>query len=485
MWGLPLFAFVVVRRFSGRVPTVLEALVALAVVALAYRFPGRALLALVAVLPFQQLLLMALYRYGMPAALVRGLGGWKEAFAIGIFLAGMRGLRSGARRLDGLDALAFAYIFLATLYLIAPGVLATGPKIDFYVRLLAYRTDVMYVVLFIGVRHARIGRGFRDSVVRVALVAGIAAATIGIYELLFSDAWNRFVVVTLHYAQFTRAIFKVAPLNPFDIRYYGNVGGVQFVRIGGTALNPLDMGFYLVLVLGLGFGLVAANKARPWVYVGLGVVGVALIFTITRSAVLAGGVAAVLTFMPGPGRPTEQRARLAFILAAGLIIAAPLAGAANLTTRSQGAVSGTDPSAAAHSNSLGNSITSLSHNPLGQGLGTGPAVSAARFQVQQVVAENAYLQVGNEMGVFTMIVFVALLIAVLRRLRPRDRTGPPDALRGAAWQAGIALAIGGLFLHVWVNIAVAWIWWGAAGLALNTWSASDRDETAHAESALT
>jgi hypothetical protein len=172
-------------------------------------------------------------------------------------------------------------------------------------------------------------------------------------------------------------------------------------------------------------------------------------------------------------------------LAAALIIAAPLVGAANLTTRSEGALTGADPSVAAHSNSLGDSISSLRDNPLGQGLGTGPAVGAARFQVQQVVAENAYLQVGNEMGVVTMTVFVVLLIAVLRRLRARDGTLPHDVLRAAAWQAGVALAIGGLFLHVWINIPVAWIWWGGAGLALNPWSAFDREETAHAGSSLT
>jgi hypothetical protein len=196
-------------------------------------------------------------------------------------------------------------------------------------------------------------------------------------------------------------------------------------------------------------------------------------------------VAALLTFVPGPGRPTTQRARLAFILAAALIIAAPLAGAANLTTRSQGALSGTDPSTAAHSTSLGDAITSLGKHPLGQGLGTGPAVGAARFQVQQVVAENAYLQVGNEMGVITMVVFVILLIAVLRRLRARNDLVPHDVLRGAAWQAGVALAIGGLFLHVWVNIPVAWIWWGAAGLALNASSADDPSEAADLESSVT
>jgi len=485
VWGLPLFAFVVVRRFPARVPTLIEAVVVVVIVAFAYRFPGRALLALAAILPVHLFVLMGLFHFGMPAAIVRGLGGWKEAFAIGIFLAGMRAVQSGARRLDVLDGLAFAYILLATLYLVAPGLMAGQARLDFYVRLLAYRTDVMFVVLFIGAHHAPIGRHFRDLLVRVAVVAATVTATIGLYELLASDSWNRFVVRTLQWPQFSRAIFGAAPFNSNDIRYYGHVGGVKFVRIGSTFLNPLDMGFFLVLAIGLGLGLVAANKARPWVYLGLGIAGVALIFTITRSAVLAGGVAVLLTLVPGPGRPTVQRARLTFILAAALIIAAPLAGAANLTTRSQGALTGTDTSAAAHSASFGDAVTSLKDHPLGQGLGTGPAVSAARFQVQQVVAEDAYLQIGNEMGLVTMVVFIALLIAVLRRLRARDGPIPHDSLSGGAWQAGVALAIGGLFLHVWVNIAVAWIWWGAAGLALNSWSASERDETADIGSTLT
>jgi hypothetical protein len=364
--------------------------------------------------------------------------------------------------------------------------MANGPKRDFYLRLLAYRADAMFVVLFIGARHAPIVRRYRDRLVRAAVITGFIAGGIGIFEFLASDTWNRFIVQTLHYNRFTTDIFGAALINPIDIRVYGNVGSVQFVRIGSIFLNPLPMGFYLALVLGLGLELVARNTAKPWVYAGLLAVGATLIFTITRSAILAGAVAAVLTLVPGPGRPVTHRARLSFALIAVLILAIPVAAAASLTTRTQGAVSGTDTSTQAHSSRLSGAITALGQHPLGQGLATGPSVDVSRFSnVQEVAAENAYVQVGNEMGIVTMVVFIALLISLLRRLRAPGGRAPHDTLRGGVWQAGIALAIGGLFLHVWIYIQVAWLWWGAAGLALNALSASDPVGVSEDEAAVT
>jgi hypothetical protein len=394
-------------------------------------------------------------------------------------------VQTGASRFDALDGLAFAYLFLASLYLLAPGLMANGPKRDFYLRLLAYRADGMFVVLFIGARHAPIARRYRDRLVRAAIITGFIAGGVGIFEFLASDTWNRFIVQTLQYNRFTTDIFGAALLNPFDIRLYGNVGSVTFVRIGSVLLNPLPMGFYLVLVLGLGLELVARNKAKPWVYAGLLAVAATLIFTITRSAILAGAVAAVLTLVPGPGRPVTHRARLSLALIAALILAIPVAAAANLTTRTQGAVSGTDVSTQAHSSRLGDAISALGEHPLGQGLATGPSIEQSRFNVQELTAENSYLQVGTEMGIVTMVVFIALLISLLRRLRAPGGGASQDTLRGGVWQAGIALAIGGLFLHVWVSIAVAWIWWGAAGLALNSSSASEPKEAADIKASVT
>ena len=55
-------------------------------------------------------MLAQLYAWGAPAQLVRPMTAWKEALAIGVVIAGVRGYRAGSRRLDGLDKLALAYI---------------------------------------------------------------------------------------------------------------------------------------------------------------------------------------------------------------------------------------------------------------------------------------------------------------------------------------------------------------------------------------
>jgi hypothetical protein len=90
-----------------------------------------------------------------------------------------------------------------------------------------------------------------------------------------------------------------------------------------------------------------------------------------------------------------------------------------------------------------------------------------RFRVKTtVVSENAYLQVANELGVVTMGVFVAMLGGIARALWRRPHGGlPGDADRGLA-SAAAALLVGGMFLHIWLNLPLALMFWALAGLRL-------------------
>src|SRR5207245_5158464 len=108
---------------------------------------------------------------------------------------------------------------------------ANGPKRDFYLRLLSYRADAMFVVLFIGARHAPIGRRFRDRLVRAAVITGIVAGAIGVFEFLASDAWNNFVVHTLQYNRYTLDICGAGAGagTPYALRVSGNGASVAVV----------------------------------------------------------------------------------------------------------------------------------------------------------------------------------------------------------------------------------------------------------------
>jgi hypothetical protein len=103
---------------------------------------------------------------------------------------------------------------------------------------------------------------------------------------------------------------------------------------------------------------------------------------------------------------------------------------------------------------------------MGRGLGTQPGVGD-RFRVQTgLTSENAYLQVGNELGILTMMVFIAMVLMTIRRLKHATALDPSSSLTSAVRSAAIGYAIGGLFLHVWIYLPVSITLWSLAGVVI-------------------
>ncbi len=76
-----------------------------------------------------------------------------------------------------------------------------------------------------------------------------------------------------------------------------------------------------------------------------------------------------------------------------------------------------------------------------------------------MVSENYYLQLALETGLLGLALFLAAtfnLAVVLAR--------SPEPIMSALLAAFIGLSLAGLFTHVWANDAVAYSWWGLAGL---------------------
>src|SRR5205814_161542 len=83
----------------------------------------------------------------------------------------------------------------------------------------------------------------------------------------------------------------------------------------------------------------------------------------------------------------------------------------------------------------------------------------------------SYVQVGNELGILAMLVFVVLLVALLPALRRGAMADPSNPLCAGVRGACIGLIVAGLFHHVWIDFPVSWTFWMTAGLALGV---SDR-----------
>lgn len=467
-WLLPILIIAVVY-FSPRhiisAGTLVTGLLGLCLVLLAARRPDRSLIGLIIFLPFQGLILAKLWSWGLPASVVSHLGAWKETLASGVVLAGVRSLMATHRKLDAVDRLALAFVAFTVLYAAVQQKIVPGAPSASNIRLLGFRETGGFVLLLFGARHAPLGPGFARRAANAAFVAGVIVSAVGVYEWMFSSAWNHFVVQTIKYTQYQIAVLHTQPPNPNDIRVYGVVGGAQTVRIGSVFLSSLSLGWYLILPFAVGLERLVRRTAPPTVVVGTIVIGVALLRTETRSAILGALLVAFLALQPAAGRARHWRTQVAILLAALAVLAVPAAFTTGLTRRLEAANNQSDTSTAGHISGFWSGVDTIGRHPLGQGLGTG-AGTGQRYAVRHdVIPENNYLEVGDEIGVAPMLIFAALTVALILALRRAARQRS-DLLITAAWSAGVGLAVAAWFLQTWSDFAVAWTYWGIAGAML-------------------
>ncbi|HTE57639.1 MAG TPA: O-antigen ligase family protein [Verrucomicrobiae bacterium] len=107
------------------------------------------------------------------------------------------------------------------------------------------------------------------------------------------------------------------------------------------------------------------------------------------------------------------------------------------------------------------SIQDIADHPLGKGPGTAGLTSVRNNIQGTILNENYYLQIATEVGVAGLLLFVAILALVAWRLW-RLHVGNPVVQALLASFLGLALT--NFLVHIWSNEAVAYTWWGLAGL---------------------
>jgi hypothetical protein len=200
IWLLPLALYAFVRREQARLHTGIEAVVGLCFVALVAKRPYKALNWFVVFLPFGLLTLSFLYRIHVPGQVVRGLGFWKEGVVAGLAVAAVTRSRRYPSRWDWLDRIALGYVALGLVYLIGQPFFvgnAVGAHLSFYARELGWRSDILYVGLFVVCRHLGLERRQLEAVIRRVLIVSLIMALVGIYEFIRPYSFNHFVTATL------------------------------------------------------------------------------------------------------------------------------------------------------------------------------------------------------------------------------------------------------------------------------------------------
>ncbi|HWW55068.1 MAG TPA: hypothetical protein VNY84_14925, partial [Acidimicrobiales bacterium] len=147
-------------------------------------------------------------------------------------------------------------------------------------------------------------------------------------------------------------------------------------------------------------------------------------------------------------------------------VAAPIASSSGLVNRTLSAISGKDSSANSHRTKFHQGVHEMAVHPLGAGLGTVGGVGQSLDPFGGVTAEDYYLQVGDELGIHTLVGFALLTVLLLVALRRSIDGSPGMAASGGAWLGGVALAVGAFLLHVWAGLVISLCFWTFAGAVI-------------------
>lgn len=254
---------------------------------------------------------------------------------------------------------------------------------------------------------------------------------------------------------------------PSTISSYSTVdNNPNALRAFATMRGPNTLGAYLILPLILALLALIREPKNLWAGLSVGLGVVALAMTSSRSAWV--GLLAAFFMLVLLSEPAKKFMRgfawlLIPILALGFIFLWVAANVPSLRLAvfhsTTGDLSLTEGSIDKHWQATVDGAKSVIDRPLGKGIGTaGPA--SFYNQDGPSIPENYFVQIAEEMGVIGLGLFVALNIAVARKLWQQRHQAWPRVLLASF----VGLTVVNLFLHGWSDDPTAMTWWGIAGL---------------------
>jgi len=132
----------------------------------------------------------------------------------------------------------------------------------------------------------------------------------------------------------------------------------------------------------------------------------------------------------------------------------------SVTSRSPSAVASTSDQG--HLQALRAGLSDVAHHPIGFGPGTAGPASYYNTGHPTRIAENYFVQIGQETGWLGLVLFILINVGVGMLLYVRRA----DPLALSLFASLIGLTFINLFSHAWADDTLAYVWWGLAGVAL-------------------
>jgi hypothetical protein len=247
-------------------------------------------------------------------------------------------------------------------------------------------------------------------------------------------------------------------------------------RIMSTVRDPNSLGSYLLIILGLSSARFL-TELRTQRKVQFGVLGaataLAIFWTFSRAAwigaVVTVAAVVVLSAARNIGRIRRYKVPILFGITTLLVVCVGLMAAFWNSYLVQNVVLHADQSTVLEDpNELRlrfwqESVEDVLVEPLGSGPGTA-GLASIRNDTKTVLNENYYFQMAQELGIAGFVLFIGILVLVAKRLL--TQVARKNQVAVAVLASFFGLLVTNFLAHIWANEAVAYTWWGLAGLLL-------------------
>ncbi len=434
------------------------------------RLPRIALAVFVVGLALHNLVLAELWDAGLRGRGLDVVAAWKEVLlAAAVAVAAWH-----ARRLPlatAADRLAVLYVAFVVVYAILPQGWLDGHATTKGV-LYSLRHDLVPVAAYVLGRLVALQAKDRTRLAWLAVAVGAALSVWGLVDVYLVPLqwWRDSGVPGWFKEQLSLDYGKGLSGLPENWVYNTGDETNPIRRLVSTFLSPLATAYLLFVVL---LFLAARERLTRWAVLAALVCFAGLLWTHTRAATLA--LAAGLVLLAAAQRRWRPVALAAVVagVSVGFFAVYSSIGPSTSYTASELVVlranahqphsAGGDPfsagdtSLSSHWRNLRDGLRTVTHQPLGFGLGNA-GTEAKRTSVEILAGESTYTQLGVETGLAGMFVFAAWSLAILRGLWGRS------AWLFSAFGAVLLLALQTDILGVhWL----AYCLWAAAGATLS------------------
>jgi O-antigen ligase len=256
-----------------------------------------------------------------------------------------------------------------------------------------------------------------------------------------------------------------ATISPYETINHNS----HYIRIASTLRGANPLGAYLIVPISALTVLIIRGR-RNWQTISLFVGSlIVLFFSFSRSAWIGAAISIVAVVLIGTRSKTLRKILL--YICAGLIVVAAIitislrnnARFENIVFHTQAHSQESQSSDKGHASALAGGIHQVIHEPLGRGPGSaGPASEYNNHPAR--IAENFYIQIGQETGWLGLLLFVTINAGVGYLLW----LGRKSSLALALFASLLGLSLVNMLSHAWADDTLAYVWWGLAGIAIAT-----------------